>query len=433
MTDTHSDSHTADSQPEALPPRPDIDWLRKTAKQRLTELQQSDPATRLHQAQLDIARRHGFTSWRALKAHVDTLSLDGQIITATLKGRVDDLENLLSEHPAKIAVTGGQWQRPLLHLAADRGHLDCVNLLLRLGIDADLRDRTDRASALHWAAQGGHLDVVKRLVEAGADVKGAGDAHELGVIGWATGFQHVHHAVAEFLLSRGAQPDIFTAIALGKLDLIREIVEDDPQQIDRQMSRLDHQRTPLHFAVLRNEAEAVALLLELGADPIVKDNRGYTALNYASPKTDPAIIRHLIGAGADPVEHSPNRFASAIPIFNVKNVPAAIAYYVEKLGFQVEWEWETPATFACVHRDEVRIFLCQDAQGARGMWLSVFVHDVDALYEDYKQSGATIRQAPTNFPWGVREMNVEDLDGHRLRIGSETTGPSDGAALNEEP
>jgi hypothetical protein len=28
-------------------------------------------------------------------------------------------------------------------------------------------------------------------------------------------------------------------------------------------------------------------------------------------------------------------------------------------------------------------------------------------------------------------MNVADLDGHRLRIGSEATGPSDDVALNE--
>ena len=34
---------------------------------------------------------------------------------------------------------------------------------------------------------------------------------------------------------------------------------------------------------------------------------------------------------------------------------------------------------------------------------------------------------------GMREMNVADLDGHRLRIGSEATGPADGVVLNEEP
>ncbi len=47
-------------------------------------------------------------------------------------------------------------------------------------------------------------------------------------------------------------------------------------------------------------------------------------------------------------------------------------------------------------------------------------------------AGRSIRQAPANFPWGVREMNVQDLDGHRLRLGSDATGPSDDVHLAEE-
>jgi uncharacterized glyoxalase superfamily protein PhnB len=61
------------------------------------------------------------------------------------------------------------------------------------------------------------------------------------------------------------------------------------------------------------------------------------------------------------------------------------------------------------------------------MWISIFVEDVDNLYEEYKQSGAAICEPPTNYPWSMREMLVEDLDGHRLRMGSETMEPSNGA------
>ncbi|MGH7176551.1 MAG: hypothetical protein ACREJC_04140 [Tepidisphaeraceae bacterium] len=45
---------------------------------------------------------------------------------------------------------------------------------------------------------------------------------------------------------------------------------------------------------------------------------------------------------------------------------------------------------------------------------------------------AIIRQPPTNFPWGLREMNVQDPDGHRLRMGSGTTEKDDQVALCEE-
>src|SRR6185503_18783469 len=156
-----------------------------------------------------------------------------------------------------------------------------------------------------------------------------------------------------------------------------------------------------------------------------EDSRGNTPLNFAGKATDTAIRDLLIAAGAKAAELSANRFEGMTPIFNVKNVPASIDYYVDKLGFQLRWDWGDPPGFACVGRDEIQIFLCQDAQGAPGTWVAVFVRDVDALYEDYKKSGAIIRQKPTNFPWGAREMNVQDLDGHRLRLSSGATGPSD--------
>src|SRR5262245_12400026 len=394
---------------KTLPSRPDIAWLKKAAKERLAELRTQDASAKLHQAQREIARDYGFSSWRALKAHVDALSLDGQIIAATVEGRAADLDRLLAEHPAKIAITGGTWNRPLLHLAAEAGHLDCVDVLLRRGFDINRRDRFDRASALHWAAQDGRVAVVGRLLDAGADIDGEGDEHAVGVIGWATCFRRVHQQVADLLLARGATPTIFSAVALGRADMVRRLVAETPEVLSARMSRFEHRRTPLHFAVFKGRAEMVALLLELGADPNAQDDLGKTPLTDASAKTDEAIVARLVAAGADPAERGINRFESVVPILNVRNVPASLAYYVDKLGFVEEWAWDGPETYASVRRDAVRIFLCQDAQGAPGTWISIFIHDVDALYADYRRTGAIIRQMPTNYPWGVREMNVEDL------------------------
>jgi ankyrin repeat protein len=416
---------------KSLPQRPDLAWLKKTAKESLARLRKKDAEAKLHQAQLKIARDYGFPSWRALKAHVDALSLDGQIIAAAVEGKADELTRLLSEHPAKLTITGGRWNTPLIHLAAEAGHLDCVKLLLKHGVDVNLRDRLDRATPLHWAASRGHLDIVKHLADAGADLEGAGDDHEIGVLGWATCFHDVQREAAEYLLSRGARPTIFSSVALGRADLIRRVIASDRRQLHARMSCFEHRMTPLHLAVLKNQPESVAALIKLGADTGGRDRRGRTPLGCATPKNDPKIAKLLIAAGADPADNNPMRFDYAIPILNVKNVPASIAYYVDKLGFQKEWDWGKPATFGCVARDTVQIFLCEGGQGSPGTWISIFVHDVDALYEDYQRRAATIRLKPTNFPWGLREMNVEDLDGHCLRLGSEATGPSDGALLAE--
>ena len=401
---------------KSLPGQPNLDWLKKTAKDHLAVLRSRDPSAKLHQAQLDVAHDYGFVSWRALKSQVDRLSVDGRIIAAVRAGRAGELAELLQAHPRKLALTGGRWNAPLLHLAAEEGHLDCVNLLLRQGAEVDRRDRTDKATALHWAAAGGHLDVAKSLLAAGADIDGEGDAHALGVIGWATCFKQVHTALAEFLLARGAKPTIFSAVALGRADLVRALVGQDRLLLGSlKMSRFEHHRTPLHLAVLKNRPAMVQLLIELGADPRSRDNRGYTPLNLAKPKTDPAIADLLLAAGAQPTERNVNRFEHLAPTLNVGSVARSVDYYVQKLGFQKMFDWGDPATFASVGRDEVQIFLSQDDWGGP-TWLSIFVQDVDGLYEDYRARGAVILRPPTDYPWGVRGMDIEDPDGHRLRF-----------------
>jgi hypothetical protein len=55
-----------------LPPNPSAEFLRKLAKDRLREMRSNRPAARLFEAQLQVARGHGFGSWRDLVAHLNT-------------------------------------------------------------------------------------------------------------------------------------------------------------------------------------------------------------------------------------------------------------------------------------------------------------------------------------------------------------------------
>src|SRR5262245_64151610 len=84
-----------------LPDRPSLEYLKKLAKQRLRELQLSDPGARLSQAQLVVAREHGFASWRALKAEVDRRSSTAaeSYFAACAEGDVAALQALLDLQP----------------------------------------------------------------------------------------------------------------------------------------------------------------------------------------------------------------------------------------------------------------------------------------------------------------------------------------------
>ncbi len=55
-----------------LPPRPNLEHLKKQAKDRLGELQRQTPSAQLADAQHLLAREYGFASWPRLKAHVES-------------------------------------------------------------------------------------------------------------------------------------------------------------------------------------------------------------------------------------------------------------------------------------------------------------------------------------------------------------------------
>lgn len=283
------------SQSLKLPESPNLDWLRKQAKRRLNELRKVNPSAKLAEAQFDLAKQYGFSSWRSLKAHIDSLTIDGQLFEAARKGDVNTLTKLLDQHPAKLYAREQPYEWTLLHAAAHKGHLPIVDLLLKRGLDVNTREKGDNTYAMHWAAAAGHLDVVRRLGDAGGDVVGRGDDHELEVIGWATGWDGcddaTHRAIADFLLSRGARHHIFSAIAARLPDEVRRIVTEDPAALNRRMSRNENHMTPLHFAVRDKRPEMVKLLLDLGADPLAVDGSGFTAAVYA---TDPGIDRPVM-------------------------------------------------------------------------------------------------------------------------------------------
>jgi hypothetical protein len=58
-----------------LPPHPNLEHLKKQAKDLLHDLQQQNPNSKLADAQYALAREYGFTSWPKLKAYVESPSI----------------------------------------------------------------------------------------------------------------------------------------------------------------------------------------------------------------------------------------------------------------------------------------------------------------------------------------------------------------------
>src|SRR6185295_15027684 len=128
------------------------------------------------------------------------------------------------------------------------------------------------------------LGVIRLLIEHGADPIGAGDLHELEVIGWATGFDYLNtkKEVVDYLITHGAQHNIFSAVATGEVDSIRKLVARSRADLDKRMDQTNRRRRPLHLAVVKKQAASLETLLELRPDIDALDEAGLTALDQAA-------------------------------------------------------------------------------------------------------------------------------------------------------
>jgi uncharacterized glyoxalase superfamily protein PhnB len=122
---------------------------------------------------------------------------------------------------------------------------------------------------------------------------------------------------------------------------------------------------------------------------------------------------------AEAQKPTPIAFHRSTPILRVADLEASLNYYIGVLGFQMNWRDDDGDSFASVSRDHCQLFLSVGDQGNPGSWMWIGVSDADALHEELLAKGARVRHPPTNYPWGSRELHIEDPDGNVLRLGSE--------------
>jgi ankyrin repeat protein len=397
----------------SLPERASLEYLKKLAKDRLVALRATDPTAKLAQAQLVVARAHGFSSWRALKAEIDQrrAPILAEFFRVCAAGEVEALRALLEKDAGLVRERTSEGSTGL-HLAVR--HPGAVRLLIEYGADPNVRDVGDNATALHFAAAHGSLESVRILLDAGADVHGTGDVHKGDVIGWAA--RQGNEAVIDLLLERGARHHIFSAMALGDRDLVQRLVEENPECLARRRSRFESGHTPLHAAFAppdglgwlagRRDYSMMELLIELGADIEAQDDKGRTPLALAMLRGDQQAMRLLKEAGAkqppqpqeadfqERMASSASSIKKSAPMFAVRDMRATVGWY-ESIGFTVANRYEDGGElmFARLRFGNGEFALTPGRDpGPRGVSLWFFTDKVQELYRLLKDRQLRIAQ-----------------------------------------
>ncbi|NXR82343.1 ANKR6 protein, partial [Pycnonotus jocosus] len=253
--------------------------------------------------------------------------LSERLLVAAYKGQVENVVQLINRG-AKVAVT--KHGRTPLHLAAYKGHLHVVQVLLKAGCDLDIQDDGDQ-TALHRAAVVGNTDIIATLIQEGCaldrqDKDGNTALHEVCWHGFSQSAkvlvkaganvlaknkagntplhlacQNSHSQSTRVLLLGGSRADLknnagdtclHVAARYNHLPIIRVLLSAFCSVHEKNQAG----DTALHVAAALNHKKVVKLLLEAGADASVVNNAGQTPLEVARHHNNPEVALLLTKA-----------------------------------------------------------------------------------------------------------------------------------------
>jgi predicted enzyme related to lactoylglutathione lyase len=152
------------------------------------------------------------------------------------------------------------------------------------------------------------------------------------------------------------------------------------------------------------------------SNPAVKSLRTLFIVMFATPAYF-AIGALTTQPADDQSPHpatQPVEFRSAIPNMLVGDIPAAVKFYTEKLGFT---ESSSGPNYAVMQRGQVTIGLIGSKAAAGKSWCYITVSDPKTLYKDYQSAGVKVLQPLQS--WGDHtEFTIADAEGNRMDIGN---------------
>uniref|UniRef100_A0A452HLN8 Uncharacterized protein n=1 Tax=Gopherus agassizii TaxID=38772 RepID=A0A452HLN8_9SAUR len=191
---------------------------------------------------------------------------DDRLLQAVENGDPEKVASLLGKKGANATKQDSEG-KTAFHLAAAKGHAECLRIMMTHGVDVTAQDGTGH-TALHLAAKNSHLDCIKRLLQSKCPADSTDNS----------GKTALHYAAS-----------------CGCLQVVQLLCE---HKCPINVKDLDG-NIPLLLAVQNGHAEICKHLLDHGADINSRDKNGRTALMLACEAGGLNIVETLIRKGAD--------------------------------------------------------------------------------------------------------------------------------------
>jgi ankyrin repeat protein len=229
---------------QTLPARPNLEFLKKLAKRQVADDRKAAKPASLAGAQLALARRYGFPSWRKLKAHLDRPPVNlphvfRDVMKAIVRREDEALRRLLKTAPEVVHRTGPhpEWG--------------------------------GRPQPLHVAVETGNTFAFDLLLNSAADINGDNTTYD----GWSPLMLAIHwkrDAMRDELIRRESHIDLITALMLRDDRRVAHLLKDSSSLA----GPFANDATPLHFA---RTVKSARLLIARGVSVTAKDKYRKTA------------------------------------------------------------------------------------------------------------------------------------------------------------
>ncbi|XP_005872666.1 PREDICTED: ankycorbin isoform X3 [Myotis brandtii] len=191
---------------------------------------------------------------------------DDRLLQAVENGDAEKVASLLGKKGASATKQDSEG-KTAFHLAATKGHVECLRVMITHGVDVTAQD-TAGHSALHLAAKNSHHECIRKLLQSKCPAENIDNS----------GKTALHYAAAQ-----------------GCLQAVQVLCE---HKSPVNLKDLDG-NIPLLLAVQNGHSEVCRFLLDHGADVNSRDKNGRTALMVACEISSCNVVEALIKKGAD--------------------------------------------------------------------------------------------------------------------------------------
>ena len=123
------------------------------------------------------------------------------------------------------------------------------------------------------------------------------------------------------------------------------------------------------------------------------------------------------------MQSSSSQIYSTVPVIATDDIKASLSYYIDVLGFSLDFKYGEPTVYAGVKSGSAQIYLTHEPDlvnviKEKNLSPEIFIWTPDAvrLFKEHVDKGAEIFEPISDRSWGTRQYVIKEINGYHLKF-----------------